>query len=581
MKIAVPWPTKPDSQPRIKESLKLWENKELLVVCLAEKSEDPFLDRFCTMLMPRNSTSIGGKFGKCYVYDMLDAIRKKFPEEDWYGICNSDCVPVGDILEDDTKEVLIYHRTDVPNWQYRYNAEREEPLPKPILDQIWEMRQGGLTDKKIARKLNRLEIKPPGKNVEWTYLLLRDLFFEQGTVFFWGQDMYLFRADVIDRVLDEYLKVKDPIIGAGGFDERLTKWCLDNTQAARVINKIFHKAHTSEWTTDDVEYQHNGGNLSEEEKLDYAQETFLLSMSEFGQKDAVSKFVKNWAPHIVENPLSFVTTEKMITASHLLTAYLPPDIDAIVGIARSGLIPASFLACHYHVPLYSVSDGNVIDCGHGTRYTNKHVPEPAKVLLMDDTVFAGRTMKKVLPIVREAFPKSHIIKAAVYATPQAKHIVDYFACELAEPHYLEWNIFNGWPGQNAIYDMDGILCRDIAPENDDDGERYLYALKNASPKFLPRRRPIAMVVTARLERYRNITLSWLDQHRIKVDKLVMGPWRTLAERNRPMEVSKFKAKVYSETQYELFIESCPIQAKEIAKLTGRRVLCPDAGRVFT
>jgi hypothetical protein len=196
-------------------------------------------------------------------------------------------------------------------------------------------------------------------------------------------------------------------------------------------------------------------------------------------------------------------------------------------------------------------------------------------------VFAGRTLKKIIPIVREAFPKSQIIRVVVYATPQAKHLVDYFACELAEPHYLEWNLFNGVPGQGAIYDMDGILCRDIAPEDDDDGERYLRALQNASPKFLPRRKPIKMIVTARMEKYREVTMDWLKRHRIHVDELIMGPWETLAERNKPMRVSKFKAGIYKESNLKLFIESCPIQAKEIAQLTGKRVLCPDAGRVFT
>ena len=340
-----------------------------------------------------------------------------------------------------------------------------EGLSKNTLDKIYKMRQEDMTDKKIARRLNRLEIPPPKDRGEWTYTMLRKLFLEQGMV---------------------------------GYD--------------------------------------------------------------------------------VEDPLAFVTTKKMIESTYSLASLLPTDIDVIVGIPRSGLIPASVLACHLHLPLFTVSD-KVMDCGSGARFKNKSV-NPRRVLVIDDTVFAGRTMKRILPVVRDAFPRADIFKTAIYATPEAKHFVDYFAHELAEPHYLEWNFFNAGPGERAIYDMDGILCHDIAAEDDDDGLRYVGALKNATPKYLPRKGPIHMIVTARLERYREITLEWLEKHGVKTEKLVMGPWNTLAERNRSNEVATFKSSVYHESGQELFVESCPIQAAEICRQTGKRVLCPAAERVF-
>ena len=189
-------------------------------------------------------------------------------------------------------------------------------------------------------------------------------------------------------------------------------------------------------------------------------------------------------------------------------------------------------------------------------------------------------MKRILPIVRDAFPRSTILKTAIYATPQEKHLVDHFACELAEPHYLEWNFFNAGPGERAIYDMDGILCRDIAAEDDDDSIRYIRALKDAIPKYLPRKSPIHMIVTARLERYREITLEWLEKHGVETNKLVMGHWNSLVERNQPNEVATFKSSVYHESGQDLFVESCPIQAAEICRQTGKRVLCPSVEKVF-
>lgn len=569
MKIVVPVPIDQKLQQRIVESLNLWEEKELLLVCLPQFCNAPFLQEFETAIMPRNSTDIGSNQPRCYLQDMLKEVMDRYPEEEWYGVCNSDCVPIDDFVEEGADhEVIIHHRTDIPDWDFRFNVGgRKTGLPKDILDQIYEMRRDGISDKKIARKLNRAEVVPPVGYEEWTYDILQKLFFQQGIVYFWGQDMFLFHRSVMKKVM-KYIEEVDFIVSVGGFDQKLTKWCEENLQSTRVVNKIVHKSHTSEWHTDEVEYKHNG-DITDEEKMEYINDTLLLRMGDN---------TDNYSPHYVENPLTFITTDKMIKATYELASFLPTDIDAIVGIARSGLIPASILACHLHLPIF-VSDRAVMDCGSGERFKKKDVTL-RKVLVVDDTIFVGRTMKRIVPIVRDLFPRAVILKAAVYATPEAKHLVDHFVCELAKPHYLEWNFFNASPGERAIYDMDGIICYDIASENDDDNLRYMMAMKNAIPKYLPRKGPIHMIVTARLERYRGITLEWLEKHGIKTNKLVMGHWKTLVDRNKPNEVATFKSSVYHESKQELFVESCPIQAKEICRQTGKRVLCPAAERVF-
>jgi adenine/guanine phosphoribosyltransferase-like PRPP-binding protein len=502
---------------------------------------------------------------------MLQTAIDRYPEEDWYGFCGSDCVPVRNLLEGLTDhEALIYHRTDIPEWKFRFNiTDGQKELSKEVFDQIHEWHRDGVSDKKIARRLNRAGAPPPSGHEEWTVPLLYKLFFEKGIVYFWGQDMFLFRQDVMGKVM-EHVEKQNPIVGTGGFDQRLTKWCIESLQFKRVTNRIVHKTHTSEWNSEEVEYKHNGGEVTDKERSEYINDTLLLGFN--SNRD-------NWVPHIVVNPLSFIKTERLIEATNMLASFLPCDVDAIFGIARSGLIPASVLACYLHLPIFTVSEKGVMDCGTGVRF-QKVVTNPRKILLVDDTIFAGRTMQRILPVVRDAFPRATVVKAAIYATPQAKHLVDHFVCELAEPHYLEWNLFNAGPGERAIYDMDGILCHDIAAENEDDGIRYIRALKNAMPKHLPRRREIHMIATARLERYREITMEWLEKHQVRTGKLVMGPWQTLAERNKPNTVATFKSSVYNKSDQELFIESCPIQAKEICRQTGKRVLCPAAERVF-
>ena len=58
-----------------------------------------------------------------------------------------------------------------------------------------------------------------------------------------------------------------------------------------------------------------------------------------------------------------------------------------------------------------------------------------------------------------------------------------------------------------------------------------------------RRGPIPLIVMARLEKYREPTMAWLTRWGIEVQRLVMGPWKTIQERRRG-DVVAFKAEHY-------------------------------------
>lgn len=281
MKIAVPWPFLESGQPRITEALSLWPKNHLLICGMASQSLPVNLGT-CYALT-RNSLNIGTKVPKCYIADMIRAVVECWPDEDWYGFGNSDCVPVGDLLEDiGDREILIFHRTDIKEWKHRFAP----PDPTELQQDVWRMRQQGVSDKRIARLLNRQEIAPPKGN-EWTYPMIEELCSGQGTIFVCGQDLYLFRRDVVQRVMDEYIKIHDPILGTGAFDPRLTRWCMKTFNSARVLNKLFHKRHVSEWSPDDVEFQHNGGMLTAEDWPDFFEDEFLIHLCEQGYSGAL------------------------------------------------------------------------------------------------------------------------------------------------------------------------------------------------------------------------------------------------------------------------------------------------------
>lgn len=273
--------------------MSLWEDKQLPLMCLAESSTDVFFNKFQKAVMPRNSLIIGTSVPKCFIYDMVKSIRQRFPDENWYGFCNSDCVPVKNIIEGyEDYQSLIYHRTEIPDWNNMSNRLVSQDVPEKMSEEIWKMRQEGMEDKKIARMLNRSTTPPPPGSSEWTQANIRQLFPDQGFVFFWGQDMYLFRADVVDEILEGHLREKDYILGTGAYDPRLSRYLIENYKSARVINKLYHKIHHSEWKTNDPDYIHNGGDVEISERWEHLETEFITLLCEQGQKDSIPKFIK-------------------------------------------------------------------------------------------------------------------------------------------------------------------------------------------------------------------------------------------------------------------------------------------------
>lgn len=289
-------------------------------------------------------------------------------------------------------------------------------------------------------------------------------------------------------------------------------------------------------------------------------------------------------------PVRFITLEQYTADVRKLLTLVPHDIDAVAGVARSGLYPASMIAMWLHKPMYTVSQaqGVIAEAGNGWRLANgpKHVsPQPRKVLVVDDTVMTGSSQRILRNVIGDRFEEA--IFATVYCNPFANIAKpDIHAVDLEWPHLLEWNLFNSVLTPSTATDFDGILCHDCRPADDDDGPRYLEFLRNARPLYQMRRTPIPLIVTARLEKYRSETLAWLQRQGMRCDKLVMGPWRNNRERARA-DIGEWKAghfKAWTRTRRGLrpllFIESDARQAQRIAEVSRELVVCPAAGRVF-
>ena len=290
-----------------------------------------------------------------------------------------------------------------------------------------------------------------------------------------------------------------------------------------------------------------------------------------------------------EGPVRFVRSSQFQFDILNLVSKIPPDVTAIAGVARSGLSAATMLSMYLHLPMVTIRQtmNDVVQTGNGWRLGgSKHVnPKTEKILVVDDTVMTGNSIKAIRPLVSREF--GNAIYAAVYVNPRANVKPDIWSVDLPWPHILEWNVFNSILSPSAAMDFDGILCHDCPPGSDDDGPRYLDFIRNAKPLYVPRRCSVPLIVTARIEKYRTETEAWLRRHGIVFHRLVMHPAATLAERQRD-NIAAFKARHYMQWASRhkaipgphIFFESEDRQAKEIARISKLLTICPHTAGCY-
>lgn len=149
-----------------------------------------------------------------------------------------------------------------------------------------------------------------------------------------------------------------------------------------------------------------------------------------------NKFPAKVQNHRTENENRYVSVPQLMRETLRLIPQLPPMLDAVAGSARSGLMPATALACALHLPLYSVDDQRTHYCGHGWRLKDFDQERPKRILLIEDTVYQGRTIERCRQQLAKDFPGAKIITAAVYCHPRAVIGVDYYAVELPGNHSI-------------------------------------------------------------------------------------------------------------------------------------------------
>ena len=252
---------------------------------------------------------------------------------------------------------------------------------------------------------------------------------------------------------------------------------------------------------------------------------------------------------------------------------IPRNLDLIVGVPRSGMLPANLLALYLNKPytdIHSFLNGHIYKSGARSQFFD--IAEFKNILIIDDSIASGSAMVEVKESLKHLNDKFNIKYCAIYVIPGKEKMVDYYFETVPLPRYFQWNILNHTTLEKACFDIDGVLCADPLPEENDDGEKYINFLLNAPPLFIPGSK-IGTIVTSRLEKYRKETETWLAANNIKYNDLVMLDLPNMEARQRANNHGDHKAKAYLAKPYVLFIESEYNQAVEINRITKKPVLC--------
>ncbi len=267
---------------------------------------------------------------------------------------------------------------------------------------------------------------------------------------------------------------------------------------------------------------------------------------------------------------------------------LPEKYDLIVGIPRSGMIPATMLSLYLNVHLASLDEfveGREMSCGSTRCSVRRQLLDGVrKVLVIDDSICSGRAMREA----RSRIESSEALKefdfdidyAAVYSAGEDDSAVRFSIETVRRPRCFQWNIFNHpeWTARTC-YDIDGVVTRDPTATENDDGPAYLGFIRN-TPRRMQISYPVGAFVSSRLEKYRAETDAWLKHNGFFYKDLVLLGGVTAAERARRGLHASFKASVYRNREEVLFVESDARQAEEIAKISGKDVFCTDTMQFF-
>ena len=259
------------------------------------------------------------------------------------------------------------------------------------------------------------------------------------------------------------------------------------------------------------------------------------------------------------------------------------SFDLVVGVPRSGMIPAYMIALFFNINCCSFPEFRnnyaIEKCGSRTIISAIKYPQDAqRILVVEDSFGKGERLAAMMASLPDAV-RARCIVSAIYTAQPKNNILDFSLEHIPKPRFFEWNIYHHILVKESAFDIDGVLCADPTEEENDDGEKYIEFLLNARPKFIPTL-TIHTLVTSRLEKYRPQTVAWLQREGVLYKNLVMLDLPSKEARKNNNAYATHKAEMYRNDELKVFFESNDKQAQEIFTLTGKPVFSVNANKYY-
>jgi uncharacterized HAD superfamily protein len=260
---------------------------------------------------------------------------------------------------------------------------------------------------------------------------------------------------------------------------------------------------------------------------------------------------------------------------------IPHDIDLVVGVPRSGMLPASMIALFLNKRLSDIDsfiEGRIYSLGL-SRGESVSLGTVKKVLIVDDSICSGQAILNAKQKIENNKKEScEYYYCTPIATSNGSKMVDIFFAVIDGERVFEWNIYHHSILAHACVDIDGVLCTD--PAVDDDGAIYKEFLQNATPLFIPTYK-INTIISCRLEKYRYYTEKWLRANGVLYDNLVMLNLPDKTSRLLWNKYGEYKGEYYKQKHdCSIFIESSLFQAKKIAEISKKPVYCVQTNEMI-
>ncbi|HUB16438.1 MAG TPA: phosphoribosyltransferase family protein [Acetobacteraceae bacterium] len=279
--------------------------------------------------------------------------------------------------------------------------------------------------------------------------------------------------------------------------------------------------------------------------------------------------------------IGYDQAERMVAALLDRAAAWRPD--AVVGVMRGGMVPATMVSCMLALPLFMI--GWVRHTGTGSWIGP--APDGKRILLVDDCCATGETMRAMRDVVLGHAAECATL-AIAYDPETTSHVPD-FAHPVRELFRFPWERGEATTTARALratgapadrtteapfvgLDLDGVFLPDV-PRSEYNADltaalrrRQVIAPYTAMPQFA---RDRAVVITGRPEEDRAQTEAWLMRWGYSELTLECRPAEVPGD---VASVARYKAATATRWGCTHFVESDPEQAIRIAALAPHLVV---------